>query len=525
MDSGASLTEVSEAELAASPRSVRRLLVAMAGRIADLEARVAVLEKENAALRAESASLRAENASLRAENASLRAENASLRAENALLREKLGLNSSNSGKPPSSDGPAAKPPPPAKRSKNKRGGQPGHPRHRRQLLPLEEVNRVDDLRPDHCGRCGETLEGDDPEPLRHQVVELAQVLRHVHEYRLHLLTCPSCAAKTLATLPQGVPTGAFGPRLLALVALMSGRYRISKRAINEMLLEVFEIEMSLGAVCNSEQQLSEAIEGPAAEAKAHVQAQPVVHVDETSWREAKQRAWLWVMATLSVTVFRIDRHRSAAAAQALMGEQFAGIAVTDRYSGYSWLPDGQRQSCWAHLARDWQRLIDRGGPSAEIGRRLATETKKLFRWWHRVRDGTRDRVWFQAKMKRVRRAVHRALEQGLACSHDKTAGMCNEILLLEDTLWTFVDVEGVEPTNNLGERQVRPGVIWRKTSFGTDSPKGSRFVERILTVVMSLRSQGRKILDFLVQSLRAWSQGTSMPSLLPAQAALQPTCP
>lgn len=484
----------------------------MAARITQLESRVAALETENAALRQE-------NERLRAENALLRRENEGLRKENALLREKLGLNSSNSGKPPSSDGPAATPPP-AKPSKNKRGGQPRHPRHRRALLPVEKVDILDDLRPAQCDRCGEALAGDDPAPLRHQVVELAEVLRRVHEYRLHRLTCPCCAASTLARLPEGVPTGAFGPRLIALVALLSGRYRISKRAITEMLREVFEVEMSTGAVCNGERAVSGAVQSAVDEAAAHVRSQPVVHVDETSWREDKARAWLWVMATLSVTCFRIDPHRSAAAARGLLGEDFGGIAVSDRYSAYSWIADGQRQVCWAHLDRDWQRMIDRGDESAEVGGALRRATDSLFRWWHRVRDGTRDRDWLRQKLRRLRRTVRHALERGLACANTRTAGTCNEILLLEDALWTFAAVEGVEPTNNFAERQIRHGVMWRKTSFGTDSEEGSRFVERILTVVMSLRSQGRRILDFLVQSLRAVSEGAAAPSLLPAQAAL-----
>lgn len=501
MESDAALEAVSDEDLASSPASVRRLLLSMGARITQLETRISALEKENVALRR---------------------ENEGLRKENALLREKLGLNSGNSGKPPSSDGPAATPPP-SKPSKNKRGGQPKHPRHRRQMIPVEKVDHLEDLRPSECGRCGEALVGDDPEPLRHQVVELAEVLRRVHEYRLHRLTCPGCAASTLARLPEGVPTGSFGPRLIALVSLLSGRYRISKRAVAEMLREVFEVEMSTGAVCNSEREVSKAIEESVTEAVAYVRAQPVVHVDETSWREARRRAWLWVMATLSVTCFRIDPHRSTAAAKALMGEDFAGTAVSDRYSAYTWICDGRRQSCWAHLDRDWQRMIDRGGESAEVGAALRKATDTLFRWWYRVRDGTRDRAWLKKKVRGLRRAVKAALERGRTCAHPKTAGTCNEILRLEETLWTFVWIEGVEPTNNLAERQIRHGVMWRKTSFGTDTAEGSRFVERILTVVMSLRPQGRRILDFLVQSLRAVTGEAARPSLLPTSTLAHAT--
>lgn len=517
MNSGGELPAVSEEELALTPTSVKRLLLAMGARITALEARVAALESENAALRAD-------NAALRADNARLVAENISLRAENASLRERLNLNSNNSSKPPSSDGPAVPPRPPANKSKKKRGAQKGHARNSRPLLSPDQVDTVRELRPSHCAACERPLRGDDPDPQRRQAVELASVLTHVTEWRLHTLTCEHCAEKTSAEWTEEAPPGAFGPKLLALVALMTGRYRVSKRSVEEMLSEVFGIDMSLGSVCEAERRVSTALAAPVQAATEYVRAQPVAHMDETSWCENKTRAWLWVFAARLVTVFRIDAHRSEEAAQTLLGS-FSGVLVTDRYSAYGNLVLGRRQVCWSHLIRDFTRISEREGESGWIGQELLSVSHKVFLWWSRFKSGEKDRAWLLKKISPLRARVGSLLASGQACGHPQTEGTCAEMEKVQSSFWTFVKVEGVEPTNNFAERQIRHGVMWRKTSFGTDSEAGSRFVERILSVVKSLKSQGRNILAFIQTALVALWRKIEIPSLLPQLQQLQPTTP
>ena len=444
-----------------------------------------------------------------------------LEAELALLREQVNRHSGNSSQPPSSDGPqvAKKPRRPAQ-SGRQRGAQPGHPGHTRKLVPVEQVKEVHEVKPDQCRRCGHELAGADPEPYRHQVTEIPPVVAEVIEYRLHTLTCAACGDQTRAELPAGVPHGAFGPRLQAMVSLLSGRYHLSKRDIRDVMADFFQAEVGLGSVSALEQRTSEAISEPVAAARAYVRSQSVAHLDETGWRQAHQKAWLWVAATTLVTVFLIRFSRGGKVAQEILGQAFQGIMVSDRWSAYNWLPTLLRQLCWAHLLRDFQAFVERGGASQPIGEDLLTQAELMFQWWHQVRDGTMSRTTFQEKMQPLQRKVGQLLRQGAACDHKRTAGTCRDILKREQALWTFVRFEGVEPTNNLAERQIRPSVLWRNHSFGTQSQTGSRFVERIMTVVATCKQQQRNVLDYLTNACEAANRGQPAPSLLPSEAMI-----
>jgi len=265
---------------------------------------------------------------------------------------------------------------------------------------------------------------------------------------------------------------------------------------------------------------------PVAEARAYVQAQPAAHLDETGWREGQQRAWLWTAVTTWVTVFVVRRSRSGKVARELVGEHFWGWLVTDRWSAYTWYPTWRRQLCWAHLLRDIEAMIARGGRSQEIGEALQAQARQMFHWWHRVRDGTLAHPTFARYMWPVRREMERLLEAGQTCGVPQTEGTCREILKLRQGLWTFVRHDGVEPTNNAAERAIRPGVLWRKGSFGTQSPEGSRFVEAMMTVVATLKQQHRNVLDYVTAACAAMLWGEPAPSLLPTLETLnQVICP
>jgi transposase len=440
-----------------------------------------------------------------------------LEVEVAQLRERVNRNSRNSSRPPSSDGPGvasqkggAKP-----HSGRKRGGQPGHPGSQRKLVPIEQVKAVHDAKPLACQCCGSELSGDDPAPDRHQVVEIPPVKVEITEYRLHTLTCSICGVSTRAELPAGVPQGDFGPRFQAMTAILSGRYHLSKRDTQGVMDDFFQAEMGLGSIPKLEQRTSEALAQAVAEARTYVQSQPAVHQDETGWKEGVQKAWLWVAATPLVTVFRVALHRSAEIAKQMLGEQFAGVLNSDRWSAYNWLDNRQRQLCWAHLKRDFQAFVERGGESQPIGEALLAQYHLMFQGWRHLREGTLSRPVFQAEMRPIRQRILELITQGADCDHPATAGSCRDILKRKEALFTFVDVEGIEPTNNLAERQVRPGVLWRKGSFGTQSETGSRFVERIMTVVSTLKQQKRNILEYLTLACDAANRGQAAPSLLP----------
>jgi transposase len=428
------------------------------------------------------------------------------------LEARLRQDSSNSHRPPSSDPPGSgsKPKGGAVQGR-KRGGQPGHEKRDRKLLPPDKVDDIQCCKPDACESCGEALSGEDREPLRHQVTEIPPVQAVVVEYQLHQLPCRCCGHWTRAQFPRGVPRGVFGPRLQSMVALLSGVYRVSRRNVQQLMVDAFGIEMSLGAISKIEGAVTEVLSGPYEAALRAVRRASIVNSDETSWREANCKSWLWTAVTNKVSAFLIRPCRGSVVAKELIGERFAGTHVSDRWSGYDWIPIEQRQVCWAHLIRDFRKIAESDKSVRWIGESLEQKAAELFGYWHRVRDGTLKLSTFRRHASRLRRRIRTLLEIGAGRNVWRAPSLCRGILKLEPAMWTFVSQPGVEPTNNAAERALRPAVIWRKTSLGTQSARGSRFVERLLTCVASLRQQGRTVLDYLVAANEAALFGERIP--------------
>jgi transposase len=443
----------------------------------------------------------------------------SLERRIAALKERLGKDSTNSSRPPSSDPPSVKRRPPTPASGKKRGGQPGHRRHSRALVPPEQLHEIIDCKPSQCRGCGDDLHGDDPDPLRHQVAEVPPVRPVVDEYRLHRLVCPRCRTSTCAALPPGVPTGAFGPRLRAILGVLVGAYRLGKRPARQLASDLLGLSISIGMICRLERQGAAELEAPVQELREHVRGAASAHIDETSWWQGLDTMWLWVAVTRLATVFTIAPSRGADVARAMLGTAARKVVISDRLKSYAWIK--RRQYCWAHLRRDFQAMIDRGGESAEVGQRLMEHSDALFGWWHRVRDGTLARSSFRTYVATMRPFLVEDLQRGATCACSKTAGTCRELLAGETHLWTFVRVAGIEPTNNDAERALRHAVIYRKTSGGTDSEPGSRFVERMLSVVATCRQQDINVLDYLTRCYQAHLDGQPVPSLLPASSDSQ----
>jgi transposase len=434
-----------------------------------------------------------------------------LEARLAALEARLGQDSSNSSKPPSSDPPHAKPAPPRPPSGKRRGGQPGHPKRSRPTLPPDSVV---ELRAGNCRRCSHPLAGDDPAPLRHQVIEIPPVRPHVTEYRRHRLRCPECGRVTCPDLPAAA-RGGYGPRVQAVCALLSGAYRVGKRGVARLCGDLFGVPISPAAVCDLQQKTAAALEPVVREAHEQVAGKPA-NVDETGWREGKRRGWLWVAVTAGVTVFLVRLSRGRKVLGELIGGR-PGVLTTDRYPAYYHLsPDG-RQVCWAHLRRDFQAMLDRRNDGAAVGEDLLMLADILLIQWKRVRDGTLTRRGFrQSYLGWIREEVRALLDRGAGCRCAVTAGVCRELLAVEPALYTFARAEGVEPTNNAAERALRHAVCWRKTSYGTDSAEGSRFVERVLTVVATCRQQGREVMAYLTECCQAARQGMAHPPLVSA---------
>jgi transposase len=437
------------------------------------------------------------------------------------LKARLDQNSTNSSRPPSTDPIGVKRKPPEPPSKRRRGGQNGHTRRMRALVPPERVASVTDCKPAQCRRCGHPLSGEDAEPRRHQVAELPPIQPEIHEYRLHRLCCPHCQTVSGGALPEGVPRTAFGPRLHATLSVLTGAYRLSKRQVSQLCSDLLGLTISLGMIAKLERITADVLEHPVAELAEQVKIAEAANIDETGWREGGRKAWLWVVVTAVGVVFRVARSRAGAVARGLLGEQPRPIVISDRFPGYEWIELKSRQICWAHLRRDMQAMIDRDGDGAEVGRQLLWQSGKLFESWHKARDGTIRRSTFLQTVAWLRPMVRSTLDRGAACVCPKTATTCAELLRLWDCLWTFTRVEGVEPTNNAAERALRHAVIWRRISGGTDSEVGSRFVERMLSVMATCRQQGHGVLDYLTRCHQARLDRRQPPSLLPASSTAQ----
>jgi transposase len=437
------------------------------------------------------------------------------------LEEQLGKNASNSSLPPSANPPQA-PKPVVKQPSNKKpGAQPGHPPTLQRRLPPERLQQVIPFVPSTCRRCGHVLPqqagANDPEPSWHQVAELPPLAAQVIEYQGHARTCPACQTVTHAAIPAAICRHSFGPRLAATLAYLVGCHRVSRRGVEEIAQAVFDVPLSLGSVCHLEEQMSQALAPAHAEAVQAVRVAEVKHADETSWSQAGKRRWLWLAATATVAAFVVHARRSLAGLQALLGEVIAGIVVSDRWTVYEMLPGGRRQLCWAHLIRDFRAVAERTGVSRRIGENLLALSAVLFEYWPKVRDGTHSREWFQREvLSLIRSDVTWELRRGLRSRCAATRGTCRELLAWEPSLWTFAFVAGVEPTNNHAERVLRGAVLWRKGCFGSSSEGGCRFVERILTVVQTLRLQGRPVLTYLYEAVCAHRKELPIPKLLSA---------
>ena len=452
--------------------------------------------------------------------AKLQARVAELEQQVRELHARLNQNSSNSSCPPSTDPPQTPKRPSKEPTGRKPGGQPGHPGHARTRLPPDRVNQIVDYWPSVCGRCRAALpkapQADDPEPAWHQVAEIPLLPAMVTEHQAHGSRCSACGHCTWGEIPAEIRAHAFGANLAAIVVLMSALCRGSKRIIEEFVETVFQVPMSLGTIANLEQEASAALSAPYQEAQEAVRAAPVKNADETSWKQAGKKRWLWMAATQAVAYFKICIGRGKAELRELLGDAIQGVVGSDRLSVYNQVALSLRQVCWSHLKRDFQKWVDRGGEAGlKVGQAGLEAARRLFALWRDFREKRIDRSTLQAALIPVQDQLRAVLDAGEASDDAPVQRFCRNILAIYPAVWTFARVEGVEPTNNHAERTLRRAVIWRKVSFGNHSEAGCRFTERILTVVQTLRMQHRPVLDHLRQALTAHRAATPLPALCP----------
>jgi len=437
-----------------------------------------------------------------------------LLAKIAELEARLNKTPQNSSQPPSTQHPHAKPVPKKPKSKRKQGGQPGHPKHSRPLLPTDRCDELHILKPAECRRCGSNLAGCDPEPLRHQVWELPEIRPHVSEYQRHRLRCGDCGETTCAELPAGVPQGQSGPRLIAFSGLLMAYFRQSKRRTALFLEALLNQPCCAALTVKMQQQVTRALRPPYEELIEQLPTQSQLGMDESPTKEGTSKAWLWTAVASTFTVFGVRLSRAATLLDDWLGEAFDGVITCDRAKMY-WA-HGRLQWCWAHLKRDFQALADSSdGKAKRLGHDLLRPTRQLFHHWARYRDGTLTRRSWLQRMRPIRQEIDTLLLRGAFSDNARIQGMCGPLYDYRDRLWTFLEVEDIEPTNNSSERALRHAVIWRKLSFGTQSQAGSRFVETMLTAIETCRQQNRSVLDFVTQAVTAHFAGQNIPSLLP----------
>ena len=433
------------------------------------------------------------------------------------LRAKVNQNSRNSSKPPSSDPPSAPPRPKSAPRGRKPGGQIGHPGHTRPLLPEDQVDVIVPCRPAQCPSCHELLP-----PILHdvcrvqrtQVWEVPPIVPHITEYQQHTVCCPACRALVQGSLPDDAPPSGYGPRATALASFFHGRLRLSTRETAQALLDVCGLPISVGAVVRCCERTADAL-APIYDTLAGViKHQPHVNADETSWKEALRKAWLWVAVSLVATVFVITLNRKRASLHLLLGETYAGIITSDRYTAYDGRAVAKRQLCWSHLARNLAAIADYGHPDSDWAKEMLEQVEQVFDHWYAYRNKEIDRAGLSAALIPVQEAIRVGLERGQQRRWHRISGLSRELLALWEALWTFVTTEGVEPTNNAAERALRPAVLWRKGCFGTRSAAGSRFVERMLTINATCAQHDRHLLTFLTEAIDAHWRGLPAPILV-----------
>lgn len=444
---------------------------------------------------------------------------AALQQQVAELQARLNQHSGNSSKPPSSDPPSAPPRPGQPPRGRARGAQIGHVGQHRPLLPPDEVHEIVPHHPLICPACQADLPPSLPDVapiLRQQVWEIPELRPLVSEHQYHTVCCPQCQARVCAERGADVPPGAFGPRAAATVGLLRGSYHLSDQEVGTLLFDLFGLPISDGSVVGLQTTISAALASPYESVRTAVQVAAVANVDETGWKEAGARRWLWVVVTATVTLFHVACGRGAGVVQHLLGAEYAGIVTSDRLKTYRCLAIDRRQLCWAHLIRNLLALAERKGSLGAWAADVLALADLMFGLWHQFRAGMIDREMLQAALAPIQAAMRASLERGQR-RYDQAQGLSDELLALWPALWTFALVEGVEPTNNAAERALRPAVLWRKKSFGAQSEAGNTFVERILTVRATCAQQGRHLLTFLTEAVQAhWARHPAPKLVLPS---------
>jgi transposase len=431
------------------------------------------------------------------------------------IRE-LRRDSGNSSLPPSVDPGAGKGRRKGKRSDRKPGGQPGHPGSGRGLLPIEQVDGAVEHLPESCKECGHSLaELPARGPVsRHQVAELPETAVRVTEHRLARRRCPDCGALTQAQLPPEVPRERFGPRLQGAVATLAAGFRLSRRQVADLCSELFGIEIAVGTVDAIVQRSGSALREPQQRLCDAVRSSSVVCVDETGWKQAGERRFLWGAFTDEAAVLRVAPSRHREEAQELLGDSEA-IVSSDRWWAYDHLDPARRQVCWSHLLRDFRFHAESPlAHQSEFGQACLRVAEGVFEAWREFQADS-DRRHLRRRVAPLERELRALCEAGKRKSVTTRyhRGLARNLIKAWPALWTFLQTDGVEPTNNRAERGLRHAVIYRKLSQGNRTNRGALATERLLSAAVTCRLQNRSLFAYLTDVTHASIRGQPPPAL------------
>jgi len=446
--------------------------------------------------------------------------------ENERLKSKiaqLGKNSTNSSKPPSSDNPQDKNQQPNtdnnKKNKRRPGGQPGHKAKNRELIPEEEVDDLIHYYPKECENCGKGLPQDETanvvgEPFRWQVAEIEPIKPIITEHQGHTTLC-ECGCCTSATLPPEALKSNFGPRLAAIIAYLAAVLHVSRRGTREFCETLLNVSIALGSVQNLLEDTSSTLEPINKGLKEALPEEPVINADETGWRDR----CLWIFVASTFIYFQVAKSRSSKALIDVFGNVYKGILCVDRWGAYTKYHKGVFQICWAHLKRDFLGILKVGQATEADDAILFAQTmeklrRRLMAIWYRFKAGDISRADLIKKTRPIRNAMKRCLKQYMHSEERCVRNLAGKLFKRFDHLFTFIFHEGVEPTNNMAERGIRPAVQWRKICFGNRSDNGAVLTSRLLTVTRTCWLQKRNSLEFLVDAISAHRSGKLAPSLL-----------
>jgi transposase len=433
-------------------------------------------------------------------------------------------NSTNSSKPPSSDGLAGEQRQRGRQKKSRRkvGGQPGHRGTHRPVAPAERVDEVRAVLPEQCQHCGHCLPGQVEQvrttgsPQRHQVTEVPPIQARILEYQCHRVVCPECGGSTRATLPAEA-VGQFGPQLTALIAYLTVVCRMPRRVVEALLAQVLGIEISLGSTQKCWEEASQAVAAPCQELEQHLKDEPVLNIDETGWRTNGGKRYLWAFVAAGFLVYTVAATRGSEVLVRLLGAVFRGVLCSDRFSAYLKYHHGKAQFCWAHLKRNLLGIVEFTKSSAveRFCRDALAEHAKLFRLWHKFRGSRIDRRQLLLRSLPIQKRIFALAERHLDSRNREVRNLATALFEHNQRLFSFVDYEGVEPTNNSAERALRTGVQWRKICFGNRSATGEIATARLLTVAETCDLQRLNILVYLAAAIAGHRRRQPVTSLLP----------